>query len=149
MKKFKIGDRVKVIRTDCFFDRHLNEIGTIIERNGDLYSVKFNDGELDDGYNSDPELITKNLENLVVGDVIEKDGHKKQVLAVLNYNGQKSCYVMSRHNNYNESGSFETAFELEDYGYKLVSNEPEEDVEEMTVNEVCEELGRTVKIVRD
>ncbi len=86
----------------------------------------------------------KTLNNLEVGDfVVNEYGEKRKILASLGEEGEERVYILSAVE-LKVAGSWYTAFELKKYGYQL-SGEVEE-AEELTMEEVCAELGRTIKI---
>ncbi len=92
-------------------------------------------------------MKNKTLETLEVGDRVYKEGGGwREVLAVLNRNGYKTVYSMSAYNDDKQAYGENTAWELKDYDYTIKEQEPEP--KEMTVAQVCEALGREVKIIK-
>lgn len=154
MLKFKVGDILK-IKKGCEDECRISlQVGadsikiTDIDdgdysynvlRNGevvDICSSCFKDNHL--------ELAVKTLHNLEVGDVIvDEEGDEKMVLGVC-----EKAYLMSVWNNFDSYGQGHTAEELEKNNYKVKGQE-ETETEEMTMAELCKELGREVKIKKD
>ena len=88
--------------------------------------------------------VPKTLQTLCVGDIIvDEDGEYKKVLGVINQN----CYVMSNGRESTHCGPAYSVKELEDLGYEPYIEDIEEpEVEELTMEEVCKEIGRNIKI---
>jgi len=79
---------------------------------------------------------TKTWDNLAWKDIlVGEDGHKRMVLGILN-----NLVFTSIHR-----GGL-TKKELKDSGYTIENSTEEEVVEELTMEQLCKELGRTVKI---
>ena len=89
-------------------------------------------------------LQEKTLQKLCVGDIIvDEDGEYKKVLGVINQN----CYQMSNGRESTHCSSTFSVKELEDEGYEPYIEDTEEpEVEELTMEEVCKEIGRNIKI---
>lgn len=151
MTKFKVGDKVKVVSTDCFLNKYLGKTGLIYKiesfdsvyyKDEEIY-VKFKDGDIDYGESSDLELTNtanKTIRDIQPGDiVIDYDEDEVKVI----YSDEKgylyelSAVVRNWHD-------FDYA---ERQGYRIKGEE--EETEEMTVEEICEELGRDIKIVKE
>jgi len=78
-----------------------------------------------------------------VGDILVDDENDEcKVLEV----GETS-FLLSYDSDFNKASNWFTFQEIENKGYKLKDQE-EVKPEEMTLSEVCKELGRTVKIVK-
>ena len=88
--------------------------------------------------------IPKNLQTLCVGDVVKNDyDYYKTVIGVINQN----CYQMSNGRESTHCSSTFSVKELEDEGYEPYIEDTEEpEVEELTMEEVCKEIGRNIKI---
>lgn len=94
---------------------------------------------------------TKPLYNLAIGDEIELNNYKRAVLSVLPSSPENPIYILSLP--YNNDTDDEkkiisapyTVYELGQKGYK-VSNQQEE-VQELTVEDVSKLVGKKVKIV--
>lgn len=89
------------------------------------------------------ELLPLDWYNLSAGDWVELKGDKHRIQSASGY-GKNRFYALSVEGGY---GTWvdRTAEELKDYGWTVIQPEPQE-VEEMTVAEVCKALGREVKI---
>ncbi len=116
----------------------------------------FNRGSIEWYKNNGIKIITlnklkdmqkKTLKDLEVGDILlDGDGDKVKILAVL-HRGDKmneSVYILSYHNDYRKSTHPYTSYELSNNGYTIKGQE--EKPEELTMEEVCAELGRVIKI---
>lgn len=132
--KYKVGDRVKSIRLSC-----QGEIGKIIEvYNGIFpYFVKFkNDEQWKAGKSL--KLVNPTLEDMSENTVIEREGgSKRKVMFVL----KPGLYVMKNITDANRDIYITNAESMDCVGYKI-----KEEIEELTVKQVCEELGREVVI---
>jgi hypothetical protein len=71
------------------------------------------------------------------------DGDTRVVLGVAG-----RAIFLSSLNNENGASSFYTKEGLVKYNYTIVQDEPEEEIEEMTVAEVCKRLGKQIKIIK-
>jgi len=98
------------------------------------------------------QMQTKTLENLEVGDlVVETDGDYKRILAKGQENGELTAYLVSyssedkNSDDLKDASSWRTAHQLKENNYKPVT---EEETEELTVAQVCKELGRDIKIIK-
>ncbi|RUT25375.1 hypothetical protein C0V97_12390 [Asaia sp. W19] len=58
MSKFKVGDRVKAVKSDLLYEIHVGKEGVVyqIDADGDTH-VRFSCGDSDSGYASDFELL--------------------------------------------------------------------------------------------
>lgn len=81
----------------------------------------------------------KSFDNPEVGDVYLGDGGERTVLGVCG-----RAIFLSAWDNPNVSGGCRTKEELIDNGYTI--KQDKEEAEELTMEEVCKQLGRTVKI---
>jgi hypothetical protein len=89
------------------------------------------------------EPITKTLRDMEVGDILVNErGSETKVLEVL-----INSFLMSCLSGFKNSWDWFTFEEAEEEGWKLKTQE-EPEVEEMTVADVCKELGREVKIIK-
>jgi len=82
----------------------------------------------------------KTLDNLEVGDLLNKGDYKFKVLAVL-----QELVAISYHSNHTTLNCWCTLTELKKNGYTLYQK-PE--VKELTVKEISEKLGYEVKIIK-
>ena len=137
--------RIDGIHTDKYvvtiFSKNFVEIGK------NLWTMEMEDMEdLDDW-----EEVPKTLQTLCVGDIVKSnDDCYRKVVGVINQN----CYVMSRMSSIMENkdeeiccGSVKSIKELKEFGYEPYIEDTEEtEVEELTMEEVCKEMGRNVKI---
>lgn len=81
----------------------------------------------------------KTLDNLAWKDIlVKKNGNKRMVLGLLN-----DLVLMSYVNNFGSADRFYTKKQLQDLGYTV---ENLQESEELTLEQVCKELGRVVKI---
>lgn len=86
----------------------------------------------------EPEART--LRDAVPGDIIvNKNDDERKVFFANEY-----IVFYSWFNKFTQDGGCSTWEQLEEYGYKLKGQE--EEVDELTMDELCKELGRTVKI---
>ena len=86
--------------------------------------------------------FNKTIRDVEIGDILIRDGEEQMVLDV-----REKIIGLSEYYDFNSFCNFYTFEELERYGYKL-KDEPEEEVEELTVEQVCKELGRDIKIIK-
>lgn len=100
------------------------------------------------------DMEKKTLKTLEVGDLITDGVGFRKILAVLhrcNDDTGVSLYSLSEWSQNKKSDAFkrhaysETSYELVEDGYKIVEDNPDEP-EELTMEEVCKELGRVIKI---
>ncbi len=78
--------------------------------------------------------------------LVDNDGDKVKVLG-----RSGGVHHLSQHNDFDEYGQCATRKELDASGYTLDNDDEDEENDEpseMTVDEICAELGRTVKIVK-
>ena len=86
------------------------------------------------------EPYEKTWETLQEGDVvIDDDGKEREVLGVCG-----KVYHLSGRQNKKHYGLNSTIQEMKDYGFTIKDAKPI--IEELTVEEICKELGREVKI---
>ena len=84
--------------------------------------------------------FNKTIRDVEIGDILIRDGDEQMVLDV-----REKIVALSEDDDFEIFGYFCTFEELEE-DYKL-KDEPEE-VEELTVEQVCKELGRDIKIIK-
>jgi len=107
---------------------------------GYRYSWKLNKDFTDCGV-TNLKPLNKTIRDVEIGDIIiDSEGDERMLLDVR----ERIVGLAFSHDFENFSG-FSTFEELEEDGYKL-KDEPEEEVEELTMEELCKELGREVKI---
>lgn len=139
MSEFKVGD-VVTIPTDCI-DHDYNTVGDVvrIDEDGD-FIVSPRGHPNKECYGHDYKLISRGrtMDNLEVGDVLIQDDCEYTVQAVID-----RLVFLSEYDDPEVSGGHYTVSELKE-GFKLKT---EETVKEMTVQEVSELVGKTVKIV--
>ena len=96
-----------------------------------------------DGFFKNLRSTEKTFENPEVGDEYkDKDGDSRFVLGV--------CGRVIFLSNYNDKDHYPDGYTKEDltkYDYTIVQDEPEEEIEEITIDEVCKRLGKKVKII--
>lgn len=138
--KFKIGDKVRVINKE---DEYYDQVGVITGKDISCWydwKVTFNSGR--SFYDEDELIKEKNMFN--VGDVIvSKDGSKRKVLAVVD-----ELTALSNTTNFNYFNDWYTKKELEDYVFKLASEEETT----LSMQEVADKFGVDVdklKIKKD
>ena len=85
--------------------------------------------------------FNKTIRDVEIGDILIRDGEEQMVLDV-----REKIIGLSEYYDFNSFCNFYAFEELERYGYKL-KDEPEEKIEELTVEQVCKELGRDIKII--
>lgn len=154
--KFKVGQKVSL-------DKEGGATGTIrfVDEEDEQYMVQRDDGVEGGGeryekkqtwvcYDYNVTILDKSLETLVIGDIVTNGDIDKDVLAVLGGGGKTRSYLMSmEYLGDDDNDKFRadcpyTAFELAEDRYSV--KETEGVVEEMTMEELCKELGRNVKI---
>jgi len=86
--------------------------------------------------------FNKTIRDVEIGDILIRDGDEQMVLDV-----REKIVGLSEYDDFENFDCFYTFEELEKYGYKL-KDEPEEEIEELTVEQVCKELGRDIKIIK-
>ena len=87
--------------------------------------------------------LNKTIRDVEIGDIVVdkyNNENKRMVLDV-----REKIVGLSECDDFENFDCFYTFEELEKYGYKL-KDEPEEEIEELTMEELCKELGREVKI---
>jgi len=123
----------------------------IEDDDGDDWEIRFLDNE------NRFEIFTKSILNLEEGDlVVDEDSDFRMVLAVL---PKMFAYSEVVGNNRVLSAEFSAeAMTFEDWitydlakenGWKYYPIKDEEQIEELTMDEVCKRLGKKVKIVKD
>jgi len=159
MTKFKHGDRVtcELSTMDGWIEIKDGRIS--IDRDGDAFVCQdirpsYQHAEKALGYKNtwyikksqdwevrNLKLKNKTMDNLEVGDVlVDEDGDEQKILGMCDM-----VYFLSRFNDFNKADDCpRTLAELKGMSYKLKGVEEEE--EELTMDELCKELGRTVKI---
>lgn len=157
MTKFNHNDRVtaeidgtKILDARISIDKYGTPYICQNEKDGmdaeDKLGYKYSWGLYNDFTNSSSvtnlRLAEKTWDTLEVGDEIEdKYGDTQTVLGVCG-----RVMFISYHDNKDEYSSGYTKEQLIKYGYTIVSPKVEEEVDEITMEELCKELGRTVKI---
>lgn len=93
------------------------------------------------------------LECLEEGEIlVDKDGYFIRILGKFSGTGETELLAVSEVGedsnsvNLKRMEEFTTVFELKEAGYKPYH--PEAEVEEVTVEEVCKRLGKTIKIIK-
>jgi len=152
--KFKHGDRVTctidgVEITDARISINPNEETFICQnvkggaRARDLLGYKYSyytGHNFSNPFVGDLKLVEKTLENLEVGDIlINKNEQAHRVLGIC---GELVFYSFS--NDFNDPLAYRTRHYLKVRGWKI--KQEETPTEELTMEEVCKELGRTIKI---
>lgn len=126
--KFKIGDKVRVINNG---DRHYDQVGEITGEDtswGLDWRVEFNNGS--ESYDEDELKKEEYMFN--VGDIIvSENGFKRKVLAVVG-----NLTALSDTTNFNYFNDWYTKRKLEDYGFKLASEETT-----LSMQEVADKFG--------
>jgi hypothetical protein len=149
MSKFKIGQKVKIIGNHygngekSRYQSIVGKIGTIksIDEDGYPYEVVVDGELLNDFLESDLQAITKDWEDLEGGDIIVSDGTEAMILA---HSGL--LFARSKRGDFKRYWSFCTKEQLIEDGWSIKQDPIEEEVEELTMEQVCKELGREVKI---
>ncbi len=136
-KTFNVGEKVRATK-DCMG----------VEK-GRVYEVKIDkhgDKIIGNGCECKETWLpaVKNWDTLEVGDeVVDKDGDKSTVLDV-----RERLIFLSRWNDKNTSGSNYTREELIKAGYTIVQDTPEEEILELTIDQIAEKFGRDVKDIK-
>ena len=108
-------------------------------------NIWFGDCEAEHGYNC--PKATPSWDNLKPNDFVEDSkGYKKKVLEVFTQSVLLSEY--SDFDIFDIAGCFYTIKELQKDGYTVVGSKPEEP-KEMTVKQISEALGYTIKVVEE
>ena len=128
------------------FVKECDEVCFLNKTEFDTHATRF----VKDIPNAEPVFpVNKNRtieDGLEVNDIIvDTDGDKRKILAVLNEENQ--VYVLSPFNQFAEAGSIQTLSELiyEDY---ILKPKEDSDAVEMTVEEISKQLGKNVKIIK-
>ena len=145
MTKFKKGDKVMIINGG----HHEGVISKIIddERPSDKYPYMLVDSDvpLCSNFWGDHELklVSKNLDTLEVDDfIVSNSGNKAKVLAICGkLIGITYTYDVNTFN------CWEIIDNLKKDGWTIFNEQPEQ-IEELTVEQICKELGREIKIVK-
>jgi hypothetical protein len=153
--KIKVGDIVRAVPGKDNYCGELNDDGSNTAKITAVTNVNFFINDCDHSFKGSGylEIVNeeKTLETLEVGDTVIYDScWKKDILAVLHRNGEKTVYVMSEvYKDENDTRRKKidatwTAYELElrDFSYP----QPQEEMEEVTMEQVCEKFGKNVKI---
>ena len=111
------------------------------DRLGYKYSWSLNK-DFTDGNVTNLKPFKKTIRDVEIGDILIRDGEEQMVLDV-----REKIIGLSEYYDFNSFCNFYTFEELERYGYKL-KDEPEEKIEELTIEQVCKELGRDIKIIK-
>jgi len=137
---FNEGDEI-TLTEDCAGHKK-GEVYTLVFQSGELVAKK--EGEF--GYCNCQhkwQLVTKDWTNLEVGDVlIDAEGDESKILEI--GSARNACLPSDIENFEKTCDCWSTFKELKEAGWKIKGEEPL--IEEMTVSEVCDELGREIKI---
>lgn len=136
--KYKVGERVRETKSSY---RGGEECTIISIESGEFqYKIRYDDGETNRFMEKGLLPILPPLEDMPEGRVIEHDtiGEKKVLFAF-----KAGLYQLSKANSFDKAGKVCTAKELIMIGWRI---KDQEDIEELTTEEVCKELGREVKI---
>lgn len=154
--KYKVGDRVKIIKSIGTCNQAFNHIGKtsviteVRDRFGeDCYSLEIDDGVFN-WFNRELELAEKTLETLEVGDRVSQVGSCGdilEVLAVIHRNSEKTVYAISDDIDDDEENEkiceyVFTAFDLKKRGYVVQKTECVENFLEITKEEVFKILAK-------
>jgi len=145
-QELKVGDRVELINTEfphtIFVS--MGSIGTVIGVHRDKsYEVKFNEGFSQTCGPSQLKITERTLDTLQEGDVVvDCDGDERTVLGMCG-----RVYLMSGYDGPDYFNDGYTAEQLKEHDYKIKG--AEEEVEELTIEEISKRLGKTVKIVQE
>lgn len=152
--KLKVGDtfpytkemdEAKIKQKDCnaSFSDSIGDKAVITRVNSYRYDTNIA-GVLDFA-SVDPYLPPTEItwETLKLGDVlIDEDGLEVSILGILG-----KIIFLSEFNDRESTGNFYTIQECQKDGWKIVQPEPTKPtIEELTMDQVCKELGREVKI---
>ena len=107
---------------------------------GYKYSWQLNK-DFTDSLTTNLKPFNKTIRDVEIGDILVMDGDEQMVLDV-----REKIVGLSECDDFEIFGYFCTFEELEE-DYKL-KDEPEENIEELTVEQVCKELGRDIKIIK-
>lgn len=138
--KFKVGDKVKMSSKSIY----CGKIGTIssVRNDGNVYISGLSN--MDEVYGKDAynyfALIKKDWDNLEVGDILEKPSNTSIIIHAIIDDVIIVKFVIG--------GSLFQVL-IENYktsGYTIRGSTKE--VQEMTLADVCKELGRDIKIVK-
>jgi len=114
------------------------------DRLGYKYSWQLNKDFTNDNV-TNLKPFNKTLRDVEVGDIIVNKYNNENKRMVLDV--REKIIGLSGYDNFEVFNYFYTFEELEKYGYEL-KDEPEEKIEELTVEQVCKELGRDIKIIK-
>ena len=110
---------------------------------GYKYSWRLNKDFTND-YVTNLKPFNKTIRDVEIGDIIVDKYYNENKRMVLDV--REKIVGLSRDDNFEVFNSFFTFEELEE-SYKL-KDEPEEEIEELTVEQICKELGRDIKIIK-
>ncbi|WP_064256347.1 hypothetical protein [Rhodococcus sp. HS-D2] len=152
MRRYKVGDKVRVIATHGCRAGKKGEVLTINSVGGYLPGDRELRFEESRGYCYESgdhlELCEKTLDNLVVGDIlIDDDGDECKVIDVL-----PNSVLLSDHRNHDQAFSFYSIAELEADGWTVKQDSPIEAVTELSVADIEEKLGLesgTLRVKKD
>lgn len=152
MAKFKKGDKVKIIdghKNKCGIMNNCEDISYLIiddvQSSGYHYTAYDSKGKMIGvcyGCYNDKDLtlfVKTSIDQVEVGDTVTDGLGKMKVLEVFT-----NTFIVSTIYNYTDTGKFLSFKEAENDGWKIV--QPVEEIEELTMEEVCAQLGKTVKI---
>jgi hypothetical protein len=151
----KVGDKVKVIRSGSAPSKTEGKIGILIEDGHNTkWKVEFEESFFGDHcwYFAESDLLKiggSMIDDLNVGDLLSNGRYVKKVLAKLDGVVLLTLGVdndeLDDDDDIKKAGVWYTEFELEEDDWEKYNPE----VEEVTMDEVCEKFGKTVKIIKE
>lgn len=156
MSKIKKGDYIKITKQGAYGEGCIFQVKRIDE-DGDTRIDNSEFGGNNDWYIRDEDYIIMDqtdINAVRIGDIITNGEDFRMVLDIY---GTNSVDVSTTEDEildiedlecYLEDGKYIHYFkqELKNDEYRIYYPEEEKDVEELTMSEVCKELGRTIKI---
>lgn len=156
MSKIKKGDYIKITKQGAYGEGCIFQVKRIDE-DGDIRIDNSEFGGNNDWYIRDEDYIIMDqtdINAVRIGDIITNGEDFRMVLDIY---GTNSVDVSTTEDEildiedlecYLEDGKYIHYFkqELKNDEYRIYYPEEEKDVEELTMSEVCKELGRTIKI---
>lgn len=152
MSKFKKGDKVRVLKghkNKCGNMNNCEDISYLIidnvQSSGYHYTAYDSKGKMIGvcyGCYNDKDLtlfVKTSIDQVEVGDMITDGLSEMKVLEIFT-----NTFIVSVNHDYDTTGKILSFKEAENYGWKIV--QPVEEIEELTMEEVCDQLGKTVKI---
>lgn len=148
----KVGAKVKCITVNKSHhsDMTVGEIYEVLSFDSDEFTIKDDNKDSHDFYYDDDgdswfELVGKTLDTLEAGDiVIDDEDEEYLVIAAIGY-----IVALSKELDLSLStlGQWISIQRMAKEGWKVKGEE--EEVEELTMDEVCKRIGKKVKIVKD